>query len=93
MKIYGMNLWDSTQDIDSHLEGVTNTVDKFERIERQQLLSIFCDDMNFLEFEEGRVTHILNTQMITKIVKSSDIEILNGVLIELQQIKLKYGDI
>lgn len=82
----------NTQDIDSHLEGITNTLAKFERIERQQLLSSFCDDMNLLEMDEGRVTHVLKTQLITNIVRSSDIDIMQRVMIELQQIKLKYGD-
>lgn len=82
----------NTQDINSHLEGVSNTLAKFERKASQQLFSTFCDDMNFLELDEGRVTHILNTQMLTQIVKSSDTEIMRRVLIELQQLRLKYGD-
>ena len=82
----------NTQDIDSHLEDVANTRAKFERIERQQLLSTFCDYMNFLELDEGRITHILNTQMLTQIVKSTDTEIIKRVTIELKQIKLKYGE-
>lgn len=97
---------DESQDIESHLEGVTELISKFEqnqiRRHRDQAttkLALFCIDMDHLDVDRSSISHILNTDLLATLDTEESIDrlsidqsIFRRALIDLNSISVRYRE-